>query len=249
MVCVLLFFIDTEDIGQTLTFAFEVSTGSTILCWCSHLLFLSCQFANCLKPFLTSTGLAIFSCMLTTLSSGVALTQAMPREFFTDFVKVAQDEGRHFTLLTDSRSWVHSMSIAAHDGLWDSATATTQGSVGTIGKGGLPRRDYHCAAGVKWFKYLCLRSRNPITDPCSLISLENEATERETTIVEEEKYVIQKFHATVRTHFIEASFQRGGKESCRVWPQWYEPLAVKEQPRMMKSNSVLIATSIFLLFF
>ena len=71
-----MFFIDTEDIGQTLTFAFEVSTGSTILCWCSHLLFLSCQFANCLKPFLTSTGLAIFSCMPTTLSSGVALTQA-----------------------------------------------------------------------------------------------------------------------------------------------------------------------------
>jgi uncharacterized ferritin-like protein (DUF455 family) len=25
----------------------------------------------------------------------------MPRDFFTDFVKVAQDEGRHFTLLAE----------------------------------------------------------------------------------------------------------------------------------------------------
>lgn len=36
--------------------------------------------------------------------------EMMPREFFTDFVKVAQDEGRHFTLLTAaSGNWVLSM--------------------------------------------------------------------------------------------------------------------------------------------
>ncbi|RVW37006.1 putative sodium/metabolite cotransporter BASS4, chloroplastic [Vitis vinifera] len=54
-------------------FAISAPTSRIYNC---HLLFLSCQFANCLKPFLTSTGLAIFSCMPTTLSSGVALTQA-----------------------------------------------------------------------------------------------------------------------------------------------------------------------------
>ena len=94
-----------------------------------------------------------------------------------------------------------------------------------------PEEITHCAAGVKWFKYLCLRSRNPITDPCSLISLQNEATERETTIVEDEKYVIQKFHATVRTHFrgpLKPPFNEEARKAAGFGPQWYEPLAVKE---------------------
>ena len=51
----------------------------------------------------------------------------MPREFFTDFVKVAQDEGRHFTLLASRLEELGSFygALPAHDGLWDSATATS----------------------------------------------------------------------------------------------------------------------------
>lgn len=51
----------------------------------------------------------------------------MPREFFTDFVKVAQDEGRHFTLLLKRLKEMGSFygALPAHDGLWDSATATS----------------------------------------------------------------------------------------------------------------------------
>lgn len=52
----------------------------------------------------------------------------MPREFFTDFVKVAQDEGRHFTLLAARLEALGSSygALPAHDGLWDSATATSK---------------------------------------------------------------------------------------------------------------------------
>lgn len=52
----------------------------------------------------------------------------MPREFFTDFVKVAQDEGRHFTLLAARLEELGSSygALPAHDGLWDSAIATSK---------------------------------------------------------------------------------------------------------------------------
>lgn len=51
----------------------------------------------------------------------------MPREFFTDFVKVAQDEGRHFTLLAVRLQELGCFygALPAHDGLWDSAIATS----------------------------------------------------------------------------------------------------------------------------
>lgn len=54
--------------------------------------------------------------------------EAMPREFFTDFVKVAQDEGRHFTLLAARLKELGSDygALPAHDGLWDSASATSK---------------------------------------------------------------------------------------------------------------------------
>ena len=95
-----------------------------------------------------------------------------------------------------------------------------------------PEEITHCAAGVKWFKYLSLRSRNPITYPWSLISLESVTSERETTTtVEDERDVIQKFHATVRTHFrgpLKPPFNEEARKAAGFGPQWYEPLALKE---------------------
>lgn len=53
---------------------------------------------------------------------------ALPREFFTDFVKIAQDEGRHFRLLAARLEELGSSygALPAHDGLWDSAMATSK---------------------------------------------------------------------------------------------------------------------------
>ncbi|GLT66753.1 hypothetical protein SLA2020_391020 [Shorea laevis] len=191
---------------------------------------------------------------------------SMPREFFTDFVKVAQDEGRHFTLLAARLVELGSSygALPAHDGLWDSAMATSKDllarlavehcvheargldvlptTISRFRKGGdnetadllervvYPEEITHCAAGVKWFKYLCLRSTNPALYRESLASEEKEAGESKSSMEENEE-VIQKFHAVVRTHFrgpLKPPFNEKARKAAGFGPQWYEPLAVKE---------------------
>jgi uncharacterized ferritin-like protein (DUF455 family) len=52
----------------------------------------------------------------------------MPREFFDDFARVALDEARHFAALSDRLEELGSRygALAAHDGLWDSASDTAR---------------------------------------------------------------------------------------------------------------------------
>ncbi|RYR41636.1 hypothetical protein Ahy_A08g038043 isoform B [Arachis hypogaea] len=188
--------------------------------------------------------------------------EAMPREFFTDFVKVAQDEGRHFTLLAARLEELGSYygALPAHDGLWDSATATSKDllsrlavehcvheargldvlptTISRFRNGGddttaellervvYPEEITHCAAGVKWFKYLCQRSRKlaPDTEEQEVCSLQNEMTT-------EENEVIPKFHEIVRTYFrgpLKPPFNETARKAAGFGPEWYEPLAVKE---------------------
>ncbi|CAI7875000.1 unnamed protein product [Closterium sp. NIES-53] len=51
---------------------------------------------------------------------------SMPRAFFSDFVRVAEDEARHFRLLAARLQSLGSRygALPAHDGLWESAAAT-----------------------------------------------------------------------------------------------------------------------------
>ena len=50
----------------------------------------------------------------------------LPREFFDDWVRVADEEARHFDLLSDRLGALGSSygALAAHDGLWEAAEAT-----------------------------------------------------------------------------------------------------------------------------
>lgn len=75
----------------------------------------------------------------------------MPREFFTDFVKVAQDEGRHFTLLAARLEELGSFygALPAHDGLWDSATATSNDLLARLAV-------EHCVHEVCFFHHLTI---------------------------------------------------------------------------------------------
>ncbi|KAL2552576.1 Protein of unknown function DUF455 [Forsythia ovata] len=193
--------------------------------------------------------------------------ESMPRDFFTDFVKVAQDEGRHFTLLAARLEELGSFygALPAHDGLWDSTIATSKDllarlaiehcvheargldvlptTISRFRKGGdgktaellekvvYPEEITHCAAGVKWFKYLCLRSKNGDKASCdSLVSQVSESMQGE---IEREIYdeVIQKFHTIVRAYFrgpLKPPFNEEARRAAGFGPQWYEPLAVKE---------------------
>jgi uncharacterized ferritin-like protein (DUF455 family) len=85
-----------------------------------------------------------------------------------------------------------------------------------------PEEITHCAAGVKWFRYLCQRSRNPTSDQ------EICAVEIGTTTEGDE--VISKFHAVVRTCFrgpLKPPFNEAARKAAGFGPEWYEPLAVK----------------------
>ncbi|KAI3721840.1 hypothetical protein L2E82_32859 [Cichorium intybus] len=171
--------------------------------------------------------------------------ESMPREFFDDFVKVAQDEGRHFTLLAARLEELGSFygALPAHDGLWDSAVATSKDlfarlavehcvheargldvlptTISRFRNGGdnqtadllekviYPEEITHCAAGVKWFKYLCSRTCGD----------------------EESDEVIHKFHEIVRAYFrgpLKPPFNEAARKAAGFGPQWYEPLAVKD---------------------
>lgn len=185
--------------------------------------------------------------------------EAMPREFFTDFVKVAQDEGRHFTLLAARLEELGSFygALPAHDGLWDSATATSKDllarlavehcvheargldvlptTIARFRNGGdsktadlletvvYPEEITHCAAGVRWFRYLCLRSKN--SDEYQNNPLDGGEEEGDNN------EVIEKFHAIVRTHFrgpLKPPFNEEARKAAGFGPEWYEPLAIKE---------------------
>lgn len=85
-----------------------------------------------------------------------------------------------------------------------------------------PEEITHCAAGVKWFKYLCSRSTGPALRGGCLLSKQ---------VGPENEEVIKKFHAVVRTHFrgpLKPPFNEEARKAAGFGPQWYEPLSVKE---------------------
>ncbi|XP_058205709.1 uncharacterized protein LOC131319476 [Rhododendron vialii] len=187
--------------------------------------------------------------------------EAMPIEFFTDFVKVAQDEGRHFCLLVARLEELGSFygALPAHDGLWDSATATSKDllarlavehcvheargldvlptTISRFRNGGdnqtadllenviYPEEITHCAAGVKWFRHICLRSRCLVSAPQEVGAGENNS------MMEETDEVIHRFHAIVRTYFrgpLKPPFNEAARKAAGFGSEWYEPLATKE---------------------
>lgn len=88
-----------------------------------------------------------------------------------------------------------------------------------------PEEITHCAAGVKWFKYICLRSQNTVMASDSVVY---EGTETKDDMYPE---VIAKFHATVRAFFrgpLKPPFNEEARRAAGFGPQWYEPLSVKE---------------------
>lgn len=118
-----------------------------------------------------------------------------------------------------------------------------------------PEEITHCAAGIKWFKYLCFRtsqqSPNALPFPgwfSSQITPAEEIVEEQVDSIDDDltrspdqstsnksndelENMIRTFHATVRTHFrgpLKPPFNEQARKAAGFGPQWYEPLAVKE---------------------
>lgn len=92
-----------------------------------------------------------------------------------------------------------------------------------------PEEISHCAAGVKWFKYLCLRSKNQVMASDSQVCEESDSDEGETNR-RVDVQVIPKFHETVRAFFrgpLKPPFNEVARRAAGFGPQWYEPLAVE----------------------
>ncbi|KAG0607919.1 hypothetical protein M758_8G064200 [Ceratodon purpureus] len=211
--------------------------------------------------------------------------EAMPREFFDDFVRVAQDEGRHFRLLAARLKEMNSSygALPAHDGLWDSAEATAHDlkarlavehcvheargldvlptTVSRFRKGGdeetakllesviYPEEITHCAAGVKWFSYLCLRDapkdhsgEEMVAKKLALLDLQKSSEKGLSTEVVSEcqngdgleslavSDVVAAFHDVVRKYFrgpLKPPFNEAARAAAGFGPEWYLPLATK----------------------
>lgn len=81
-----------------------------------------------------------------------------------------------------------------------------------------PEEITHCAAGVKWFKYLSSRSKTAMVISCDNAD-------------EESDEVIKKFHEIVRAYFrgpLKPPFNEAARKAAGFGPQWYEPLAIKD---------------------
>lgn len=96
-----------------------------------------------------------------------------------------------------------------------------------------PEEITHCAAGLKWFKFLCLRRQNPYYGGDIIVSKESGTRERDYEAEEndDDVVVIQKFHATVKEYFrgpLKPPFNEAARKAAGFGPRWYEPLAVKD---------------------
>lgn len=89
-----------------------------------------------------------------------------------------------------------------------------------------PEEITHCAAGVKWFKFLCSRSMDRKetdsggSEPCADHSRKEE----------NEEEIIKRFHAVVRAFFrgpLKPPFNEEARKAAGFGPQWYEPLSNK----------------------
>lgn len=232
----------------------------------------------------------------------------LPREFFDDFVNVAEDETRHFMLLEARLEGLGSRygALPAHDGLWDSACDTAaslparlavehccheaRGLGGSLSsgiprfftaaerrydsaagtdvfcppradvlpqtirrfRGGgdeesaallegviLPEEVSHCAAGVRWLRFLHARALaqaaggepaeaegcTPLKEPAPGGAAAAPEWSRDAA---GHPAVEEWFHSLIRRHFFGAlkpPFNEEARAQAGFGPEWYLPLA------------------------
>ena len=182
--------------------------------------------------------------------------EKLPRAFFEDFAVLAEDECRHFELLEKRLQAIgsHYGAFPAHDGLWDSAEATT----GDICARMAIEHCVHEARGLDALPQTIARFRSN-GDPETADVLESTVYPEEVTHCaaglrwfrhvcerrraerltagngatvggegeEERDFVVEEFHACVRKHFrgpLKPPFNTAARAKAGFTPEWYLPL-------------------------
>ncbi|CAL5219313.1 g1122 [Coccomyxa viridis] len=204
----------------------------------------------------------------------------LPRDFFDDFVRVAEDECRHHELLRSRLEEMGSFygAFPAHDALWDSAAATAHSLPARLaiehcthearGLDVMPatilkfrgngdeatakllediiykEEITHCAAGVRWLKYLHTLAHESAEVDISHSAVEPEdgsstadasgGTTASTAVapwMEDARQfprVEQWFHSLVKRYFkgnLKPPFNEAARAEAGFGPEWYMPIA------------------------
>ncbi|XP_041460558.1 uncharacterized protein LOC121411775 [Lytechinus variegatus] len=161
----------------------------------------------------------------------------LPREFFTDFAKVADDEAKHFTLLESRIESLGSKfgALPVHNGLWQSAEETNDSLLGRLAVVHM----VHEARGLDVHPKTQERFRRQ-SDAESVEILDTIYNDEITHVAAGLKWFtyvcrhsyppidcIPKFHELVRTHFrghLKPPFNEEGRETAGMSKEWYLPL-------------------------
>ncbi|EGD73901.1 Rieske domain-containing protein [Salpingoeca rosetta] len=163
--------------------------------------------------------------------------EPLPRDFFTDFVRVAEDEGRHYSSLSNRLVQLGSKfgELPVHNGLWQSASETMHDLRARLAIVHM----VHEARGLDITPFTIQKfERNNDQHSADLLKViyEEEITHvtagvrwfRHVCKVEDaEQDPIPVFHDLVKKHFhgfLKPPFNDEARTKAGFTPEWYEPL-------------------------
>ncbi|XP_062845974.1 uncharacterized protein HI_0077 [Trichomycterus rosablanca] len=169
--------------------------------------------------------------------STVKLSSAdsLPRQFFTDFVKVAGDEAKHYDLLEKRIKELGSSfgALPVHNGLWQSAAETAHDLLARLAIVHM----VHEARGLDVHPQTLSRfAAQSDTDSVKILEViyADEITHvsaglRWFTYIcsEEERDCLATFHSLVKLHFkgyLKPPFNTEGRKTAGMTEEWYVPL-------------------------
>ncbi|CDQ61453.1 unnamed protein product [Oncorhynchus mykiss] len=161
--------------------------------------------------------------------------EPLPRQFFSDFVKVAGDEAKHYHLLETRITELDSFfgALPVHNGLWQSATDTSHNLLARLAIVHM----VHEARGLDVHPQTL--SRFAAQGDCSSVEVLEVIYRDEITHVaaglrwftyicsQEERDCLSTFHDLVKQHFkgyLKPPFNTEGRKTAGMTEEWYVPL-------------------------
>ena len=192
--------------------------------------------------------------------------EKMPRKFFEDFLAVAADEARHFSLLAARLVELGSSygALTAHDGLWESATETRDSLEARL----VIEHCVHEARGLDVLPGTIAKFRrfgdDPSADLLEHVIYPEEIThcaagvrwftylqnrmggalvvddDEEEEELDDAARVAKRFHVIVRKHFkgiLKPPFNDEARSRAGFQREWYEPLSVDDRAGAEKAGA------------